>query len=70
MPRRIAGLVAAALLFGGALSAPSARAASIPDYLLLCQAFCFGTAAGCYVKTQNADVCAGYFDGCMTGCGF
>ena len=70
MPRRIAGLMAAAMLFGGALSAPPARADPITDFLVLCQAFCVGTAAGCYVKTQNADFCGGYFDGCITGCGF
>jgi hypothetical protein len=70
MHRRIASLVAAAMLFGGALSVPPARADPISDFMVLCQGFCLSTAAGCYLKTQNADFCGGYFDGCWTGCGF
>jgi hypothetical protein len=70
MPKRIRSLLVAATLFAGALSAPAAHADPISDFALLCQAFCTSTAIGCYLKTQNADLCGGYFDGCWTGCGF
>jgi hypothetical protein len=69
MLRRTATLLVAAMLFTGALSAP-ARADPLSDFAVLCQAFCISTATGCFLKTQNADFCGGYFDGCWTGCGF
>ncbi len=65
--RPILRLAAAAATVALLVPAPPVKADVID---MVCQGWCFAGSVTCLANVDNAEFCAGYFAGCMTGCGF
>lgn len=68
--RRTLRTCAAGALLAFAALRPGKAEAVEPNMFVVCQAYCTVVTGACIAKGGASDYCAGFFSGCMTGCGF